>query len=444
MSLNPQELVAALPLEADEQPATTREALAQLLSGLEMKPLPLSRLSRLWTLGTMQAKIAAAYLAYWIRSGYAARDEKERLLNEAHLKAAIRLVGSMSYLRGILMKMGQYLASYPNIVPEQFVEALNTLCFEAPPMHYALLREQLHNELGDKPENLFDEFETRAFAAASLGQVHRARLKSGERVAVKIQYPGIARTIRNDYRNIMAVMSPMRLNKDWDNIRAQWDDIRKMIEMETDYEREASFLRRARAAFRPEEKIVVPRVHASLTTARVLTMDYVEGPLLEDYLATGPSQEQRDEYGRLIMFSSFRLSHTAKFWYSDSNAGNYVFMQDGRLGLLDFGCCREFNDDEWDYYKAMGRGQLSGGEEHRRALARSADLDPDGDPDPAHMEFLERYSNWWSEYIRHEGPFDFGDEAVLQRGIEFMKEIPQKRYFRSLPVNTWINRHLMG
>jgi predicted unusual protein kinase regulating ubiquinone biosynthesis (AarF/ABC1/UbiB family) len=406
--------------------------------------VPVGSLARLWALTGLHAQIVAAYLVYWIRSGYATRDENERRLNETHLSAAITLLGGMSYLRGIVMKAGQMLASYPDIVPDQFVEVLSKLYFEAPPMHYSLLREQVRNELGNDPEDVFDLFDPRAFAAASLGQVHRARLRDGTEVAVKIQYPNIARTIQTDFRHLMALAMPMRLTRDWDNIRAQWEDIRRTVEAETDYEREASLLERARAVFDENEGIVIPRVHRDFSTRRVLTMDYLNGVHLDAYLASHPSQAERDHYGRLIMLASFRIAHKAKFWYADSNPGNYLFLPDGSLGLIDFGCCREFTEEEWDYYKQVSRAYAPGGTGLREAVMRAADLDPAQPADEAHIRFLEEYSHWFSDYLLYDGNFDFGDEAFLRRGIELMAEVAKNRYFRSLPVNIWITRQLLG
>ncbi len=444
MSLNTNELVAALPIDLDEPRESDQQALEKLLGSLSRMPVPVSRLTRFWVLGSMQAKIAVAYLAYWVRSGYATRDKKERLLNETHLKAALRLLGGMSYLRGAIMKIGQSLAAYPNILPDQFVEALSKLHFEAPPMHYSLLREQVRNELGADPEELFAEFETKAFAAASLGQVHRARLKTGELVAVKIQYPGIARTIRADFRNMMAVFAPMRLTKDWDNLREQWEDIREMLEWETDYKREASFLQRAKSVFTEDEGIVIPAVHEDYSSERVLTMEYLDGMHLDRYLATSPSQEQRDRFGHLMMLASFRIPHAAKLWYADSNPGNYLFFKDGRLGILDFGCCREFTEEEWDFYKQVGRATQEGGATYRQAMIRAADLDPSVPQDEKHLDFLVELGHWYDEYMHHDGPFDFGDKAFMQRGIDLLAKAMRKRYMRSLPVNTWISRQLMG
>jgi predicted unusual protein kinase regulating ubiquinone biosynthesis (AarF/ABC1/UbiB family) len=102
-------------------------------------------------------------------------------------------------------------------------------------MHWSLLREMVSNELGDDPENIFASFEKRAFAAASLGQVHGARLRSGQSVALKIQYPGIGRTIGEDFRNLSLFLLPGRLNKDWDSVKAQMEDLQMRIEEETDY-----------------------------------------------------------------------------------------------------------------------------------------------------------------------------------------------------------------
>ena len=164
-------------------PAAMLQDLPAALGEMSLRPAPVGRWRRMGLLATLQAKIGAAYLFYWIRGWFAGAGEKERLVAEAHWKAAARLLDSMSYLRGAVMKVGQTLANFPDIAPQPFVETLERLHFDAPPMHWSLLREMVHNELGDDPERLFASFETRAFAAASLGQVHRATLKNGAEAA---------------------------------------------------------------------------------------------------------------------------------------------------------------------------------------------------------------------------------------------------------------------
>src|SRR5260370_21633762 len=177
----------AIPEVDTAEPAT----LADPLAAASLRPVPVGRWRRLRLLGTLQAKIGAAYLFYWIRGWFKRAEARERLLAETHWQTAVTLFDSMSYLRGAVMKIGQTLANFPDIVPQAFVETLEQLHYDAPAMHWALLREMVHNELGDDPENLFASFDKQAFAAASPVQVHRARLKTGEEVAIKIQYAGI-------------------------------------------------------------------------------------------------------------------------------------------------------------------------------------------------------------------------------------------------------------
>src|SRR4051812_5471390 len=193
------DLMNALP-QQEEFPATCEVGMSPALAEGSLRPVPIGRLRRIGLLASLQSKIAAAYLFYWVRGWFKNADDRERLLAETHWRTAARVLDSMNYLRGATMKVGQTLGNFPDIVPDEFVQTLDQLHFAAPPMHWSLLREMVYNELGDDPEQRFASFDKRAFAAASLGQVHGARLKSGEQVAVKIQYPGIARSIRDDFR----------------------------------------------------------------------------------------------------------------------------------------------------------------------------------------------------------------------------------------------------
>src|SRR5213592_4398064 len=172
------QLMNALPDYKGSDAGATEPSPA-LLAEMAMRPVPLGRLRRIGLLGTLQAKIAAAYLFYWVRGWFANADQRERLLAETHWRTAVRLFDSMGYLRGAVMKIGQTLANFPDIAPAEFVQTLEKLHFDAPPMHWSLLREMVHNQLGQDPEKIFASFDERSFAAASFGQVHRARLKSG-------------------------------------------------------------------------------------------------------------------------------------------------------------------------------------------------------------------------------------------------------------------------
>ena len=445
MPLDAKELIAAIPIDLDMSQDSSQQALEKLLSSLAQMPVPVSRLTRMWVLGSMQAKIAVAYFAYWIRSGFAADGEKERLLNETHLKAALKLLGGMAYLRGAIMKVGQVIANYPNVAPQEFVDVLGRLQFEAPPMHFSLLREHVRNELGADPEELFDDFETSAFAAASLGQVHRARLKgSGKKVAVKIQYPNIGRTIRDDFKTMKAVALPMRLTSAWDNLLEQGEDIQHMLDLETDYEQEAENLSVARRLFTEDEGIIVPEVIPELYTKRVLPMEYIDGVHLDAFLESNPSQALRDEFGAKIVRSTFRIGFGGDMLYADPHPGNYFFMSDGRLGLIDFGCCRHYSQDEMEYMDECELAFYTSRQAVRDGMVRGMGVSSADDVTAEHVDMAVRWADWSWEPMLKQGPFDFGDPDYFSRGVKIFGELLRKRYTRSRPVNTWLTRSVYG
>ncbi len=395
-------------------------------------------------LGTLQAKIGAAYLFYWIRGWFKKADERERSLAETHWQTAVRLLDSMGYLRGAVMKAGQTLANFPDIVPREFVETLQRLHFDAPPMHWSLLREMVHNELGDDPENLFASFEKHAFAAASLGQVHGARLKTGEEVAVKIQYPGIARTIREDFRNFFLFLLPGRLGKDWEATKDQFDDLRMRLERESDYEAEAAVLAKVRPLFREDDGIVVPRVFPQHSTARVLTMERLGGVHLAEFMARNPSQEESNEFARKMIRAWYRILYVGRMTYADLHPGNFLFMDDGRLGLIDFGFVISHGDEEWALIRKMDRAMTTGRLEDRVATIKEWSWISDDPADSDRLRLNEEYADWCWRGRYWGGPFDYSDEADFRRGIDLFTEMMRKRYSRSRPSTPSIARMNFG
>lgn len=427
MSPKVADLVAALADIEDEEQAAGPDPLRDALAHLSRRPGPEGALRRLSAFGGLQAQVALAYLAYWLRSWFVDAEQRERELAEAHLRAAIKMLRTMSYLRGAAMKLGQALANYPHIVPDQIAETLERLHFEAPPMHFALLREQVRNELGQAPETAFATFNPRAFAAASLGQVHQATLRMGERAAVKIQYPAIARSVRSDFRNLSAFLLPLRLGRSWEPVKNQLEEVRRVIEQETDYEREAEWLRQARALFHEDDQIDVPRVYDDFSTRRVLTMEYLEGVHLPAFLAGNPSQESRDHFGSLIVQAGCRLHYGGRLLYADPHPGNYLFRSDGRLGWIDFGCVRRYTDVEWEDCRLADRAILGDDADLRRALRHNLGLAEGDSIDPADLARHEAFGRWlWRPY-RHERPFDYGDPAYLREGVDLFAEFAHTR-----------------
>lgn len=440
---SPEELIRALPKDLDTDP--TGEKLAELLTRVSRNRVPVCSFSRMWILGSLQAKVACGYLAFWFRSRFADAAEKSRLRSEAHLAAALKLLGTMGYLRGAVMKVGQMLATLPEVVPEEFAEVLASLHFEAPPMHYSLVREVFLDEFRRDPEEIFASFDRRPFAAASLGQVHRARLHSGEEVAVKIQYPDMARTIRSDLRNLRLLLQPMRLSSDWPHLPDKLADLEQMLLGETDYLQEARFGSEIRTLFTAADQVVVPRVYEQYSTGRVLTAEYLPGRHLDAFLATDPSQELRDHFTHLLTAATVRLLYRKHWLLADPHPGNFIFMDDGRLGLIDFGCTRVMSEDEWRLQREIEDAALAGDDRRiDQAVAKACLYATPEEMEPERLEVVGRGVRWQLEPWQTEGLFDFGDREFFRRGVDAFMDISRKRYTRGAPLYLWTNRFVLG
>ncbi|SNB46749.1 AarF/ABC1/UbiB kinase family protein [Geobacter sp. DSM 9736] len=436
-------LLDILPKDRIADPTGVR--LAELVSSVSNKKVPVSSFPRIWSLGTLHARITLGYLAYWLRSRFASAGEKQRLRNEVHLAAALQLVGTMGYLRGAVMKVGQMLANLPEVLPEEFAETLSFLHFQAPPMHFAMVREVFLDEFGREPEEVYSSFDRQAFAAASLGQVHRARLKSGEEVAVKIQYPGIARTITTDMLNLRMLLQPIRVSEDWSNLLDKLADIEQMLLMETDYVQEARFIAQARDLFSPDDGVVIPRVYKDYSTGRVLTTEYLPGLHLNDFLASKPDQSLRDRYTHLLTAATMRLLYRSHWLLADPNPGNFIFMEGGRLGIIDFGCTRAITDEEWSLQHEVENAVLKRDEpEMERLVVKASLYDTAEQMGAERLEVVGRAIRWQMEPWLTEGLFDFGDRDFFRRGMEALMDVTRKRCTRGMPVHIWSTRFILG
>jgi predicted unusual protein kinase regulating ubiquinone biosynthesis (AarF/ABC1/UbiB family) len=434
----------ALPDAAGEMSTRPTGIASERLDDWALRPVPVGAFRRLRVLGTMQAEVGAAYLFLYLRGMFKSASEKEKLLAETQWSTALRVLDTMSYLRGATIKIGQVMANFPDILPGPFVESLECLHFDAPPMHWSLLTEMVHGELGEDPEDRFATFDRRAFAAASMGQVHRARLKSGEDVAVKIQYPGIARTIREDFRNLFYFLLPQRFSRDWENTRQQFDDLRHRLERETDYAQEADMQERVRKLFRDEDGIVVPRVHREHSTNRVLTMDYLPGQTIDQFLARDPSQEERNHVARLILRAWYRMLYGGRLIYADIHPGNFLILEDGRIGAIDFGFVIECDEILWNLMRKMDRPLTTGDRSDRRACMKDWNGFGDGPGEEEYVRLSEEFSDWsWGPRYCG-GEFDFGDEAHFRRGVDLFIQLARKRVPSTRPCTPSIARQTLG
>jgi predicted unusual protein kinase regulating ubiquinone biosynthesis (AarF/ABC1/UbiB family) len=388
---------------------------------------PTGPCGRLWEVGSLQVQVGLAWLLGRLRRSFADAEAAERIRVETNLRIAVTIVRRMGYLRGALAKLGQVAAS-SSLLPREVLDVMDALHFQVPPMSEESVREVLFDELQGTPEGLFAEFETRPIAAATLGQVHRARLRTGEPVAVKVQYPGIARAIEHDLRALsLLLIFDGREGRDAERARRSVAEIRTLVLEETDYLREAENLIRARGALTGRADVVVPRTHPELCSRRVLTMDLLEGDHLPQYLAKGPSQAERDRAGTVLFESLAALIRDGSLVHGDPHQGNFMFLPDGRLGILDLGCARRLDDDERALFLEFVRSIHDRGRDLVEPSRILAGLEPGEEPRPGQLEYLQAFAAYGWEPFRHDEPWEWTEE-YLRQGVEVVRRHRGMRY----------------
>src|SRR3954452_2884318 len=279
----------------------------------------------------------------------AARDERTA--------ATVReLVEQLSRMRGAAMKVGQLfsmidLEGLPEEQREELQSRLATLRDDVPPVPFRRLERLIRDELGMPLGRVFAEFDERAFAAASIGQVHRATTLDGDEVVVKVQYPGVAEAVDSDLRSATLLVPLVRRLAPGLDVKPLLAELRDRIGEELDYELEAQHQRRVQRLFRGHPFITVPRVRTDLSTTRVLVSEYVAGERFEAVRALDP--HQRDRYGEIVFRFFFGLLYRHRIALGDPHPSNYLLRPDGRVAFLDYGLVRELGAARIDAERAL-------------------------------------------------------------------------------------------
>jgi predicted unusual protein kinase regulating ubiquinone biosynthesis (AarF/ABC1/UbiB family) len=332
--------------------------------GISTDGIPRGRLRRTVPLARLTARTAGEAVVVGLRGKLTGADS-----GDFHVRTAERYAELLGNSKGALMKAGQMLSfvSAGAVVPGQFQTAyraaLARLRDDAPPMAPELARAVLERELGHSAQSAFAEFEWQPLAAASIGQVHAARLHDGRAVAVKIQYPGVADAIAADLKNSDLLFTFLRLLLGLTpggmslNLRGAAQEMSARITEELDYRLEAANQAEFAARYRGHPFIHIPEVIEELSSGRVLTQELVVGkPWSEAVVA---EQELRDQWGEVI-FRCFYDSYHRGVCNIDPHPGNYVFHDDGSVSFLDFGCVKRLGHEQLESLNAIIRACLRG------------------------------------------------------------------------------------
>jgi predicted unusual protein kinase regulating ubiquinone biosynthesis (AarF/ABC1/UbiB family) len=310
----------------------------------EARKLPTGRIARTARVGGLVTSQGARWAG--MRTANRVRSPERAAAAQSERTAALvkELVDQLGQMRGAAMKVGQVLSMVEfDGLPEDERDALQTKLAElrddVPPVPFAKLERLLRDEFGGPLNRVFSEFDERAFAAASIGQVHRATTLDGDEVVVKVQYPGVAEAVETDLRNAMLLLPLVKRLAPGLDARALASELRERIVEELDYELEAQNQRRIGRLRRGHPFISVPKVNTELSTRRALVSEYIEGERFE--VVRRLEEPQRDSYGEMVFRFYFGLLYRDRIALGDPHPGNYLLRPDGRVGFLDYGLLRD-------------------------------------------------------------------------------------------------------
>jgi predicted unusual protein kinase regulating ubiquinone biosynthesis (AarF/ABC1/UbiB family) len=311
--------------------------------------IPQTRIGRSAKLGTAIGTQATRY-AGTVAANVARSEEKaQERLETRHLETALRMASVLGEMKGAAMKIGQ-MASFIDVdfLPPEYREIyqdqLSALRTHAPAMPWEKVQTVLAEEYDDRPERVFASIEEEAFAAASIGQVHRATLQDGTKVAVKVQYPGVADALESDVANAGILVRLARVLAPGLDAKAVASELRERVLEELDYEFEAQNQRAFARAYDGHPFIFVPKVHSRHSRRRVLVSDYVEGRGFDEVKQL--EQDERDIFGEIVFRFCFGSIYHLQHFNADTHPGNYILMDDGRVAFLDFGMTKRLSPEQ--------------------------------------------------------------------------------------------------
>lgn len=324
--------------------------------------VPTGNLQRAGIMGAAGIKVGTSKLKHAAKKLVLDKESRESEKSVHDEKIADILFESLQKLKGTALKAAQILSMEMDILPEPLRVRLSKACYQVPPMSEAMARRVLFSEFSQPPNRIFARIDAKAFAAASLGQVHEAKSHQGQKLAVKIQYPGIGESITNDMKIIRSVVkaASVKLKKIFkpQAINVTLKEIENHLLEEIDYEMEAENTCWFYHRLKDWKNIVIPEVFQEWTTPIVLTTRKLEGLHLKEWMATNPSQKERDYYGQLFVDLFYHCIFDLEKINADPNPGNFFFMPGGKLGVVDFGCIQSFDQNFLKYTLQAHQGYL--------------------------------------------------------------------------------------
>ena len=371
------------------------------------------------------------------------KERGDAALERRQIEAAEQIVAALGTMKGAAMKLGQVMSFLDvGLVPEEyrdeFQRKLAALRDAAPTVTFKEMRKVIEAELDDPIDEVFESFDEEPIAAASIGQVYRARLQDGRDVAVKVQYPGVAAAVRADMQNLGLILRLAKRIAPGMDPQAIGREISERIEEELDYELEAQNQRTLARIFRNHPFIVVPAVVTSLSRERVLVSEYVEGTGFEDLKTY--AQEDRDRIGEILFRFYFGCLYRHGQFSGDPHPGNSRLMDDGRMAFFDFGLFKRMPPGAVELEMSVARAIIEGDSATIMRLGTEVGFFPEPEKfDPERvLAHFRAATSWYT--VDHE--VELTPEYATQVLIDMSD--PRSEYFGQLRHESAPPDHIFG
>lgn len=370
--------------------------------------------------------------------------------DELHQDNATDIYQSLSKLKGSALKVAQMMSMDRSVLPKAYVEQFQMSQYSAPPLSGPLVIKTFQKYFGKNPSQIFDQFDLSASNAASIGQVHAA-WKDGKKLAVKIQYPGVAESISSDLKMVKPFAVRLMGLNEADVERYMGEVEGKLLE-ETDYILEVQRSQEISEACAGIPNLFFPQYYPELSSKRIITMDWLPGLHLKEFLETKPSQEIRNQIGQALWdFYEFQI-HELRQIHADPHPGNFLMQADGRLGIIDFGCVKVIPEDfYYNYFSLINPVNIADEERISKLFYALEFLYPTDT-----QKDIDFYTPLFTHMIEMLGvpfqseTFDFGNETYFDGIYRFaeqlgqMKELKESKVARGSKDGLYVNRTYFG
>jgi predicted unusual protein kinase regulating ubiquinone biosynthesis (AarF/ABC1/UbiB family) len=413
----------------------------------EQDKIPVSKVKRAAKLVSTGAKIGGNYVKYYAKKVVGNEHAKQDLIEDN----AEDIYKSLSELKGGALKMAQIISMDKGMMPAAFTEKFAQAQYSAPPLSYPLVVKTFRQNFGKSPSEIFDTFSKHATNAASIGQVHKASL-NGKTFAVKIQYPGVADSVKSDLKLVKPIAMRMMGVKEKE-IKQYLDEVESKLLEETDYKLELKQSIEVGSACKKMDGVFFPNYYPALSGDRILTMDWLEGMHIKEFLKTNPTQETKNLIGqRLWDLYDFQLNNL-KAIHADPHPGNFLFKADGSVGVIDFGCVKRIPEEFYSkYFRLMDDRLLHNSDDELMRLFIDLDFITTEDSEEERNMFFDVFKNLMQLLTKpfRADEFYFGGDkyynSVHEYGLELSKRKDLKKAgnARGSKHLVFVNRTYLG